>query len=287
MNHRPAKGVRGEAPLLRWTFGQPRRLAFTLIELLVVIAIIAILASILLPTLGRAREAGSAASCMNNLRQLGICFREYTDENGQFPSNNLVTVLSYGTILGATWAPGDLNSDSSIDALEYGSLYPYNTSLDIYRCPSDRTLLPGNPGDRRVFSAHSYNLSIWINCIAEPYGYVTDSEIAACGKATSDIFLFIDTHPKSIVDPAFGVYHEDDATRRNLWVDMPSDRHNNGANVSFFDGHVERHRWKSAMVMTNQPQRSVLGADRDDLRWLQNQIPPRMKRSFWDTIKSN
>ncbi len=106
------------------------RRAFTLIELLVVVAIIALLISILLPSLSKAKENGRRAVCQSNLHHIGVAFKQYF---GDYED-----VLPEAAGL-PSWNPESPNDPGYYPPITQ-FLKPYVKNLDIFRCPSD---MPG------------------------------------------------------------------------------------------------------------------------------------------------
>jgi len=240
--------------------------AFALIELLVVITSIAILAALLLPSLNKAKEEGRRANCMSNLRQLTLCWEMYADDNqGLLAPNNWIDYVGAGGGFNQSlsWCNGNALTDTTASNIQTGLLFPYNASAGIYHCPSDVSTIvdaKGNPLPQ--LRTRSYNMSQSVNGLGffvdpsfnagQPVD-VTQPCFAKLSQVTNPpptrLFVFIDENEGTLQDDQFG-YAMINSGFYGKWLDMPSNRHNQGGDLSFADGHGEYWRWHAPMMAT-------------------------------------
>lgn len=246
-----------------------------------VIAIIAILAALLLPALTAAKIRAQSLACENNLYQLELCLHLYVTDNHDYfvPNNSIAAAGSPGMSLssGLSWLP-DLNAVTEIDPSNIinGLLFQYNRSLAIYHCPADYSNLQtpgGQPWPHLRWRSYNMSQSINGDPAADPMYFPI---IPAWTKYTAvrqpdlaHLFVFIDESSATIEDAEFGNPPIGSIFPDNQWWDMPSDRHMQGANLSFANGHVDHWKWAVPKIFHGWIQ-SVPPAEMPDFRRVQN-----------------
>jgi len=247
------------------------RNAFTLIELLVVIAIIAILAALLLPVLSGAKLKAQETDCLNNLRQLQTGWLMYVHEQNDALPLNAQEKASYSPDASTTnsWVVGDATYSADLSYIQQGSIYPYVNSPDVYHCPADHSTV-SNTNQLRT---RSYSMDYYLNGGIDPEYIPFLPLSASTGLATrysgisrpAAVFVFLDENEKTIEDGVFLLYRDPEQT----WQNAPSDRHNQGMNLSFADGHGEHWRWRAPKPMEGLAEFVANADDLQDLRRLQ------------------
>jgi len=203
--------------------------AFTLIELLIVIAIIALLLAILMPSLRRARNQAKGVTCRNNLKQIGLAFTLYTEDNeGKFPRNGGIWIVKFLPYIGGQ---GDEDKD-------------YRT-MGVYNCPM-------YPNKEQTLD---YVINSWKDGVTEYIGYTPVSDFH---RPSSKIFLADneDGSWRPIIREEGGLNGrgEFDVWRPQHLPDgtdgqrrIARSRHRDGCNAAFMDGSSD---WIQAEQMT-------------------------------------
>jgi len=259
IQQRVSKGAPTPHFFCRALFVRTKR-AFTLIELLVVIAIIAILAAILFPVFGRARENARRSSCQSNLKQIGLGFMQYASDYDDH-------IAPWGQAMPGQQAIGGYTGEWRWPDF----IYPYVKNSQIFNCPSApvTATAPGFPGtsgptfSRGLHYGMNYRSNYWTsnnfagvgitaacpsNCgvdlvkqVFTPFNYY-EGVLMAAVEDTSGTLLIVDTTNNDAAGvPQATTYSYLAAPGDGVtgYSKHASDRHLETVNSLYVDGHVK------------------------------------------------
>jgi len=277
---------------------RPRQpMGFTLIELLVVIAIIAILAAMLLPALSKAKAKAAGISCLNNNRQIMLAWRMYADDNqdvlppNEYPTFGGLTPTTRNWVAGSMWSGTEAVDPTLLVNQQYSALAIILKSPNVYKCPSDKSMLGGKPRVRSismnqavgsVWPTGAPNQGQWLpgNYTPNQTTWQTYGKFSQMNRPSpSMLWVLMDEHPDGINDPGMAVQCGLTGAAAVI-VDYPSSMHNGAGGLAFADGHAEVHKWLDARTripVTGRlmPVGSDASPNNPDVAWLQERTSAR------------
>ncbi|MHB8995558.1 MAG: DUF1559 family PulG-like putative transporter [Armatimonadota bacterium] len=189
---------------------------FTLIELLVVIAIIAILAAILFPVFAKAREKARQSSCLSNLKQISLAQLMYIEDYDE--------MLPYSQC----WDPANGAVPAGVGIYWYQTVQPYMKNTQALKCPSANSPAATVTDYGRCQHHLPYR---------GPFATISLGSI----KRPSEVNMLCDAFPTAGWNWMYTYCPVCSPTAKN----SISNRHNEGANMAFFDGHCKWLGWQA------------------------------------------
>jgi prepilin-type N-terminal cleavage/methylation domain-containing protein len=226
--------------------------AFTLVELLVVIAIIALLLSILMPTLSKARKLGRSSVCLFNTRQIAIAFQAYSIDNKgdivpsyvQTGQNNAWVQYPQNSRGQNTYFEAKLTIplEQTINGIKAGLLYPYLKDYKVYHCPGDPRIGGPTKGYR------TYSMIACLNGWApDPKYLITKIEQI---KSTSMSFMLVEeTDSRGQNHDAWTIAAPEDGYNPPQWWSPLAILHGDSSTMAFSDGHSKLHKWSEQLTI--------------------------------------
>ncbi len=214
------------------------RAGFTLVELLVVISIIAMLLSILMPSLSNARQQAKSLVCRNNLKQLWIGWHLYSNDNNDRLCERDDWANKW---IGAS--DPEYNTDL---ALKTGRLWPYVEEAKLYKCQSYKGWL-----NRQYFVSCAMGTMGSLGCRDSLYIKMPDIDNPTERIVYLEGAIYRDFDKYGTPETLRNCYIID-RKNYNIWHDMtsrPAVRHNEGNNLVFADGHVEYYKYQDSRTI--------------------------------------